>query len=120
VITGERWWLFFSGYDGSNDNRRAAILAAISQSGASWDRVGTVLNPDEGELAVSHPCVPIREIARRHQVHRRAVRQAIRSAVPPQRKRTVRSRPNLTEEVRTFIDGILLADRRARRRRPSP
>ncbi len=57
VMTGERWWLFFSGYDGSHDNRRAAILAAISQSGASWDRVGTVLEPDEGELAVSHPCV---------------------------------------------------------------
>jgi len=57
VMTGERWWLFFSGYDGSQDNRRAAILAAISQSGASWDRVGTVLTPDEGELAVSHPCV---------------------------------------------------------------
>jgi predicted GH43/DUF377 family glycosyl hydrolase len=57
VMTGERWWLFFSGYDGSNDNRRAAILAAISQSGASWDRVGTVLKPDEEELAVSHPCV---------------------------------------------------------------
>src|SRR6266508_37040 len=50
VMTGERWWLFFSGYDGSNDNRRAAILAAISQSGASWDRLGTVLTPDEGSL----------------------------------------------------------------------
>jgi predicted GH43/DUF377 family glycosyl hydrolase len=57
VVTGERWWLFFSGYDGSNDNRRAAILAAISRSGASWDRVGTVLEPAEGELATSHPCV---------------------------------------------------------------
>jgi predicted GH43/DUF377 family glycosyl hydrolase len=57
VVTGERWWLFFSGYDGSKDNRRAAILVAISQSGASWDRVGIVLEPDDGEIAASHPCV---------------------------------------------------------------
>jgi len=57
VMTGERWWLFFSGYDGSKDNRRAAVLAAVSQSGASWDRVGTVLEPAGEELAASHPCV---------------------------------------------------------------
>jgi predicted GH43/DUF377 family glycosyl hydrolase len=57
VMNGERWWLFFSGYDGSKDNRRAAVLAAISQSGASWDRVGTVLEPAGEELAASHPCV---------------------------------------------------------------
>ncbi len=57
VMTGERWWLFFSGYDGSKDNRRATVLAAVSQSGASWDRVGTVLEPAAEELAASHPCV---------------------------------------------------------------
>jgi predicted GH43/DUF377 family glycosyl hydrolase len=57
VMTGERWWLFFSGYDGSKDNRRATVLAAVSQSGASWDRVGTVLEPAGEELAASHPCV---------------------------------------------------------------
>jgi predicted GH43/DUF377 family glycosyl hydrolase len=51
------WWLYFSGYDGSDDSRRAVILAAVSPSGASWDRVGTVLEPAEGELATSHPCV---------------------------------------------------------------
>jgi predicted GH43/DUF377 family glycosyl hydrolase len=57
VIAGERWWLFFSGYDGSKSNRRAVVLAAVSQSGASWDRVGTVLEPAAEELAASHPCV---------------------------------------------------------------
>jgi predicted GH43/DUF377 family glycosyl hydrolase len=57
VTTGERWWLFFSGYDGTDDNRRAAILVAVSQSGASWDRVGTVLQPVGAEIASSHPCV---------------------------------------------------------------
>src|SRR5690606_18568793 len=27
VVTGERWWLFYAGYDGSHDGRRAVILA---------------------------------------------------------------------------------------------
>jgi predicted GH43/DUF377 family glycosyl hydrolase len=56
------WWLFFCGYDGAHDSRHAAILAAVSPTGASWDRVGTVLEPVAGELAVSHPSVI--EIAR--------------------------------------------------------
>jgi predicted GH43/DUF377 family glycosyl hydrolase len=56
------WWLFYCGYDGSQDSRHAAILAAVSPTGASWDRVGTILEPVAGELAVSHPCVI--EIAR--------------------------------------------------------
>lgn len=57
-----------------------------------------------------------RQIARKHHVHRRAVRQAIASAVPPARRRTSRARPVLTEEARAFVDGILLADRRAPRK----
>jgi predicted GH43/DUF377 family glycosyl hydrolase len=55
--TGEQWWLFFSGYDGSSNGRRAVVLAAVSSSGASWDRIGTVLEPLGSELATSHPCV---------------------------------------------------------------
>jgi predicted GH43/DUF377 family glycosyl hydrolase len=57
LVTSEQWWLFFSGYDGSSNGRRAVLLAAVSPSGASWDRVGTVLEPAEGEIATSHPCV---------------------------------------------------------------
>jgi predicted GH43/DUF377 family glycosyl hydrolase len=57
LITGEQWWLFFTGYDGSKNGRRAVVLAAVSSSGASWDRIGTVLDPTGGELATSHPCV---------------------------------------------------------------
>jgi predicted GH43/DUF377 family glycosyl hydrolase len=57
LSTEAGWWLFFSGYDGSRDSRRSVILAAVSPSDASWERVGAVLEPAEGELATSHPCV---------------------------------------------------------------
>lgn len=57
-----------------------------------------------------------RAIAREHHVHRRVVRQAIASATPPERRRAVRPRPTLTEEARAFVDGVLLADRRAPRK----
>lgn len=57
IVTNQRWWLFYSGYDGSDNGRRASILAAVSDSGASWDRVGTVLEPDGHELALLEPWV---------------------------------------------------------------
>jgi predicted GH43/DUF377 family glycosyl hydrolase len=57
VVTSERWWLFYSGYDGSENGRRASILAAVSDSGASWDRLGPVLEPDRDEIAVLEPWV---------------------------------------------------------------
>ena len=56
-ITGERWWLYFTGYSRSGGSDRSVIVAAVSQTGASWDRVGTVLEPEAGEVGVSHPCV---------------------------------------------------------------
>lgn len=57
LITGERWWLFFNGRGDSTQRPRTTVLAAVSQSGASWDRLGPVLEPEMGEVAVSHPCV---------------------------------------------------------------
>jgi hypothetical protein len=54
-----------------------------------------------------------REIARNRGVHRRVVRQAIESAVPPERKTPVRTSPVMTDEVRAFIDKILEEDRKA-------
>jgi predicted GH43/DUF377 family glycosyl hydrolase len=59
VVTSERWWLFYCGYDGSENGRRAAILAAVSDSGASWDRVGPVLEPSADELALLEPWVVV-------------------------------------------------------------
>lgn len=66
VVTGERWWLFYSGYNGSYEGRRASVMVAVSPSGASWDRLGAVVEPEAEELAVSHPCVV--EIAHRFQM----------------------------------------------------
>jgi predicted GH43/DUF377 family glycosyl hydrolase len=60
VVTGEQWWLFYSGYDGSDNGRRATIMAAVSPNGASWDRVGPVLEPTRDEVAVSEPWVLVR------------------------------------------------------------
>ena len=58
----------------------------------------------------------IRELARRHGVHRRAVMQALESAVPPP-KRSPESRPApKLGPYRAVIDEILEADRKAPRK----
>jgi predicted GH43/DUF377 family glycosyl hydrolase len=57
LVLSDRWWLFYAGYDGADNGRHGCILAAVSANGASWDRVGTVLEPEPGELAVREPWV---------------------------------------------------------------
>lgn len=58
----------------------------------------------------------IRELADRHGVHRRTVRQALADAVPPARKvYPVRPRPAIDEWV-TVIDAWLIADKDAPRK----
>ncbi|HYB23333.1 MAG TPA: IS21 family transposase [Solirubrobacteraceae bacterium] len=58
----------------------------------------------------------IHALARRHGVHRRTVRQALESAVPPARKRPVgRPAPKLGE-FRELIDSWLVADQSAPRK----
>jgi transcriptional regulator with XRE-family HTH domain len=58
----------------------------------------------------------IRELADRHGVHRRTVRQALEDAVPPPRKvYPARPRPAI-DEWATVIDAWLLADKDAPRK----
>jgi len=60
--------------------------------------------------------VSVRQLAERHQVHRRTVRQALASAVPPPRKAYAgRARP-ATDPWAELIDGWLIADREVPRK----
>ena len=55
----------------------------------------------------------IRELAAKYRVHRRTVRQALASAMPPPRKTPVRRSPRL-DPFKTVIDEMLWADTTAR------
>ncbi len=58
----------------------------------------------------------IRALARRHGVHRRAVRQALESALVPAKRRPVSRPAPALGSFRELIDGWLLADRDAPRK----
>ena len=57
----------------------------------------------------------IQGVAKKLKTHRRMVRQALASAIPPGRKIPARNSPKLGL-VREFIDGILQSDREAPRK----
>jgi hypothetical protein len=57
----------------------------------------------------------IRGVARKFGVHRRDVRNAIESALPPPRKVSVRACPAL-DRVKPFIEAMLVADKTAPRK----
>ena len=57
----------------------------------------------------------VRALADRHGVHRRTVRQALASSVPPERKAPVRAAPKL-DPAKGFIDAMLRGDLEAPRK----
>jgi hypothetical protein len=57
----------------------------------------------------------IKGVARKFGVHRRMVREALGSAIPQDRKQSVREKPKLSACV-AFIDAILESDRQAPRK----
>ena len=61
------------------------------------------------------PGVSIRELATRHRVHRRTVRQALASAQPPARRVPLRVAPVL-DPVKPLIDAMLRQDLTAPRK----
>jgi transposase len=62
------------------------------------------------------PGLSHRELARRHGVHRRTVRLALGRAVPPERRKPVKTRALLLEPVTDQIDAMLRADLTAPRK----
>ncbi|MGI5151427.1 IS21 family transposase [Plantactinospora sp. CA-294935] len=62
------------------------------------------------------PQVSVRELSERHGVHRRTVRQALSSAVPPPRKGRSGGRPSVLAPAKDWIDAMLREDLRAPRK----
>src|SRR5271166_810060 len=54
-------------------------------------------------------------LAKKHGVHRRVVRQAVASAIPPEKRKAAREAPKL-DRVKEHIDRMLEADRQAPRK----
>src|SRR4051795_10199859 len=94
--------------DGWRSSR--ARIGGRSEAGSSVEQFEQIRRDREREG------LSIRALAARHGVHRRAVRQALASAVPPAKRSPVsRPAPKLGE-YRVIIDAWLMADREAPRK----
>jgi len=62
------------------------------------------------------PDVSQRELGRRYNVHRRTVRAALESAIPPTRKKPARTRTHAVDPAAIWIDAMLREDLTAPRK----
>ena len=79
------------------------------------DRRAKVELYEEIRREYEHGAGTIQAVARKFGVHRRMVRQALKNAVPPERKRPEKESPVISQ-VKKFIDEILESDRKAPRK----
>jgi transposase len=70
---------------------------------------------EELRREISHGVGTIKGVAKKFGVHRRTVREAMASAIPPPRKTAARKKPRI-DLVKDFIDAILAADEKVHRK----